>query len=181
MPRTPLDEEPEFFAAPAGTRVRVLTGFSFAVIAGFVVFNVFLAREMRAAPRVFWPMVLAPCIGLAVVIPVVLHAWVRGYRLAPGELQVVRLGRVNRFALAGLERAEFVANALTGARKTWGNDGAGAITGDFRSDALGKFEVLATYPGRTVVLSWPDHRLVVSPEQPGKFAEAIRLRAGLRR
>jgi hypothetical protein len=131
MPRTPLDEEPEFFAAPAGTRVRVLTGFSFAVIAGFVVFNVFLAREMRAAPRVFWPMVLAPCIGLAVVIPVVLHAWVRGYRLAPGELQVVRLGRVNRFALAGLERAEFVANALTGGRAR-----PGAMTAPAPSPAI---------------------------------------------
>jgi hypothetical protein len=171
MPRTSQDEEPVFFAAPAGTRVRVLTGFSFAVIAGFVVFNVFLAREMHAPPRQFWPMVLAPTIGLAVVIPVVLHAWVRGYRLASGELQVVRLGRINRFAPA----------ALTGARKSWGNDGAGAITGNFRSEALGKFEVIATHPGHTVVLTWPDHSLVVTPEQPEKFAEAVRLRAGLHR
>jgi hypothetical protein len=181
MPRSSLDEEPVFFAAPTGARVRVLTGFSFAVIAGFVVFNVFLAREMHAPPRQFWPIVLAPCAGLVVVIPVVLHAWVRGYRVVPGELQVVRLGRVNRFALAGLERVEFVPNVLTGARKSWGNDGAGAITGDFRSEALGKFEVLATHPGRTVVLGWPDRRLVVSPEQPEKFAEAVRLRAGLHR
>ena len=30
---------------------------------------------------------------VVVVIPVVLHAWVRGYRVVPGELQVVRLGR----------------------------------------------------------------------------------------
>jgi len=181
MPRTSQDEEPVFFAAPAGTRVRVLTGFSFAVIAGFVVFNVFLAREMHAPPRQFWPIVLAPCAGLAIVIPVVLHAWVRGYRLASGELQVVRLGRINRFALAGLEGAEFVPDALTGARKSWGNDGAGAITGNFRSEALGKFEVIATHPGRTVVLTWPDHSLVVTPEQPEKFAEAVRLRAGLHR
>lgn len=181
MPRTPLDEEPEFFAAPAGTRVRVFTWLSFAVIAGFVVFNVFLAREIQAAPRQFWLVVLSPCVGLVVVIPVVLYARIRGYRLASGELQVVRLGRINRFALAGLERAEFVPNALTGARKIWGNDGAGAITGTFRSEALGKFEVLATYPGRTVALTWPDHTLVVSPEPPEKFAESVRLRAGLRR
>lgn len=163
-----------------GTRVRVITGLSFGLIAAFVAFNVLLAREMRAPPRRFWPMVLAPCLGLAVVIPVILHARVHGYGLAAGELQVLRLGRINRYALTGLECAEFVPHALKGARKTWGNDGAGAITGTFRSQALGKFEVLVTDPARTVVLRWPGHSLVVSPGEPEKFAGAVRAAAGLR-
>jgi hypothetical protein len=56
----------------------------------------------------------------------------------------------------------------------------GAITGTFRSEALGKFEVIATDLGRTVVLQWSDHRLVVSPGDPEKFAENVRAMAGLR-
>ncbi|MBP6506481.1 MAG: hypothetical protein KA257_02855 [Opitutaceae bacterium] len=180
MPQAPSRTDPVFFSAPAGSRVRVFTWLGFGLIAAFVAFNGLLAREMRAPPRQFWPMVLAPGIGLAVVIPVILHAWVRGYRLVAGELQVMRLGRINRFALAGLERAEFAPRAMQGARKTWGNDGMGAITGTFRSEALGKFEVIATDLGRTVVLQWSDHRLVVSPGDPEKFAENVRAMAGLR-
>ncbi|MES2693827.1 MAG: PH domain-containing protein [Verrucomicrobiota bacterium] len=167
------------FAAPTGTRVKIMTWLSFGIVAGFVGFNIALAFYLPR--KAFWPVVLSPTVGLAVILPVWIFARIKSYQLGTGELQVLRVSRVNRFALAGLEQVEHDPQAMDGARKSIGNDGLGAITGNFKSKRLGKFEVLATDHKRTVVLRWPDHVLVVSPERPGDFVDEVRARAGLRR
>lgn len=178
MPRERQLEEVEF-AAPTGTRIKVVTWVSFGIVAGFVVFNIALAQYLPS--RKFWPVALAPLTGLLVVGPVWIFSRIKGYRLAAGELVVTRVKRVHRFALAGLESVEQDAQAMKGAWKTIGNDGLGAITGRFRSKRLGKFEGLLTDPARAVVLRWPDRTLVVSPEKPGDFVTEVRARARLRR
>jgi hypothetical protein len=167
------------FSAPIGTRVRVVSVLVAAVFTAASSYNFVLARYLP--PKSFWPVVLAPALGLLVVVPVAVHARVRGYRVASGELQVIRVGRVNRFALADLERVEHDPRAMEGVRKTIGNDGLGAVTGNFRSKKLGAFEAFVTDTARTVVLRWPDHVLVVSPERPGDFVEEVSAHAGLRR
>jgi hypothetical protein len=167
------------FSAPTGIRVRVVTALSFSIVVLLVVFNFALTRYLP--PKAFWPVLLAPTAGLAVILPVWIFGRVTGYRLSAGELQVVRVGRVNRFALAGLVQAEHDPHAMDGARKTIGNDGLGAITGNFKSKKLGKFEALLTDLPRAVVLRWEDHALVVSPERPADFIAEVRARAGIRR
>lgn len=173
--------EPAAFGAPVGTRVRVITALSLGLVLAFVVVDLVLALVMRAKPAVFWAMTLSPLVGFAVIVPVWIYGRVTGYRIDGGELQVLRVSRVNRFGLAGLESVEADGEPLKGAWKTIGNDGLGAITGNFRSKKLGKFEALLTDPPRGVVLRWKDHTLVVSPERSQEFVETVRAHAGLRR
>lgn len=178
MPRERQFEDVEF-AAPTGTRIKVVTWLCFGLVAGFVIFNIALSRHLPA--RSFWPVALAPWSGLLIIGPVWIFSRIKAYRLTSGELRVVRVKRVNRFALAGLESVEHDKQAMKGAWKTIGNDGLGAITGSFRSKRLGKFEGLLTDAAHAVVLRWPDRTLVVSPERPGAFVAEVRARARLRR
>ena len=65
--------------------------------------------------------------------------------------------------------------------KLYGNDGLGAYSGRFRSRRLGAFRAYLSDAERAVVLRWPDRCVVISPEQPSYFLEAVRKRAGLSR
>lgn len=178
MPRERQFPDAEF-AAPTGTRIKLVTWVSLGIVAGFVVFNITLAQHLPA--RKFWPVTLAPLIGLVILAPVWVFSRIKGYRLTDGELVVERVKRANRFALAGLTAVEQDPQTMKGAWKTIGNDGLGAITGSFRSKRLGKFEALLTDATRAVVLRWPDRMLVVSPGRPGDFVAEVRARARLRR
>lgn len=169
----------EFALAPAGRRILFFTWVSVLLIAGFVAFNVTLAMQLPA--HKFWPVVLAPLAGVPVVGLVWWFARIKSYRMTESELAVVRQGTTNRFALAGLVRVETGADVLQGMRKRMGNDGIGAITGEFRSKRLGDFEVYATDTAKAVVLHWPDHRLAVSPANASQFIEALVARTACRR
>lgn len=180
MPRRADHFETIEFAAPIGVRVRFVTLIVLAVLAAVAVFNVAWAWGRPSAARGLWPMVLAPLAGLILTGAVALFSRVCGYRLVERDLQVVRLGRINRYPLEGLTAVESDRAALQGAWKKLGNDGLGAITGRFSSRKLGPFVALVTDPAQAVILRWPDRCLVVSPDRTGYFVEACRERAGLR-
>ena len=171
--------EPADFAAPLGGRVRFLTWLSFAIIGVAVVGGVALASGLRLPPNQVWMMALAPWAGLAVVTVTFLFSQVRSYRLADRELQVVRCGRLNRFPLDGLQSVEVDPDAMKFSLKILGNDGLGAIVGRYRNLRLGGYRALVTDRGHAVVLRWSSLCLVVSPDRPAEFAEAVRARAGL--
>jgi hypothetical protein len=179
MPRDPSTEPPVIFAAPWGTRVRLVTVLTILLCVALPPLLRFMLPAKRPAPLPL--LFVGPLTGLVILTATATAATVRAYELAPGELRVRRVGRVNRFALAGLVSAEADRTALAGARKRLGNDGLGAVSGTFRSQRLGEFEACVTDAARAVVLRWPDHVLVVSPDRPGDFVDAIRERAGLRR
>ena len=166
------------FAAPVGPRVRVVTLAVFLALALLTLANL-LWPPVHGGEETFWPALLGPAVALPIAVPLLLWACVRGYRLVGGELHVVRLGRVNRFALDGLLGAEPDHAALDGAWKIWANDGLGAVTGRFGHKRLGRFDALVTDGRCAVVLRWPDRCLVVSPDRPREFAAACRERAGL--
>ena len=81
-----------------------------------------------------------------------------------------------RLPLAGLVAVETDREALRGAWKIFGNDGLGAYAGRFWSRKLGRFRAYVSDPNCAVLLRWPDRCLVVSPAQPGEFADAVRAR-----
>jgi hypothetical protein len=178
MPSHSRDFETLNFAAPIGTRVRVVTALVGAILVTIGLIPFFLRSiGARAPDELAW---LGPAIALPVVVAALLLAVVRGYRLVGEELHVIRLGRVNRYPLAGLAQAETNRNAMAHAWKKWGNDGLGAVTGSFRSKQLGAFEVLLTDVNHAVVLRWPGRTLVVSPDREAFFVESVRTRAKLR-
>jgi hypothetical protein len=179
MLRAPSSFATITFAAPIGVRVRMVTVLVFAITAAMAFLPVWL-HDFDARASGFNGAWLAPAIALPIILVILVLAIIREYRVTGDQLEVVRLGRVNRFPLAGL--ADVTANpaAMHRAWKLWGNDGLGAITGRFRSKQLGNFEALLTNPPQAVVLRWPDRTLVVSPDRTPYFVETVRERANLR-
>lgn len=176
MPASPTRFADVEFRAPIGVRVRSVTLLVFGIL-------LLLAALPLVVPRVprstfdEWAPFAAPMLGLPIVVPVMLFARVKSYRLVGDELQVVRLGRINRIRLAGLRSVEADPHAIERAWKTWGNDGLGAITGWFRNRRLGRFEALLTDPAHAVILRWPERTLVISPDRAAFFVTCVRERA----
>jgi hypothetical protein len=181
MPPTRSTIESVEFAAPIGTRVRWATALSLAIVPTAILFNLGLGLWLRLPARTFWPMLLVPTIGFAVVVPVWVFQRILKYRVTPTALEVVRRRRLNRFDLDKLESVECDPRAMEWSLKVFGNDGLGAIAGRFRNRKLGRYEALVTDRFRAVVLRWPERTLVVSPDRPQDFTDAVRARAGLRR
>ena len=178
MPSQLREFETLNYSAPIGVRVRVVTALVFVIIVAIGLMPIFLRTiSARSSPdQVAW---LGPAIALPIVVAVLLLAIVREYRLVGSELHIVRLGRVNRYPLAGLVQAEANRDAMSHAWKKWGNDGLGAITGRFRSKQLGSFEALLTDAQHAVVLQWAERTLVVSPDREAHFVQSVRERANL--
>lgn len=176
MPPSRFTPDAEFAPAPIGARVRFMTLLSFVavVIVGTVVV-VLMLQERRPPP---WPAFVASGIAPVIVAAIWFTARIRRYRLAAAELQVELPFRIVRFPLEGLNGATLDHEALRGARKVVGNDGLGAISGRFSSKRLGTFRAYVTDKEHAVVLRWPDHCLVISPQQHSLFIEAVRKRAG---
>jgi hypothetical protein len=168
----------EFAPAPAGARVRLATLLS--IVAGLL--------ASAAAVVLIWRDPHAPRLMIAVVgIPpaAMFLYWraarIRRYRLVGNELLVERAFRTVRCPLDSLLSVTPDREAMRRARKIYGNDGLGAISGRFRSKRLGPFRAYLTDAERAVVLRWPGRCLVISPDQPTYFLEAVRKRAGLSR
>ena len=168
-----------FEPAPAGSRVRLATVLTLAVVViAMAATTAAMVHERRPPP---WPAFLAaPVVVLALAVSW-FGARVRRYRLTADGLRVERAFQTVRFTLAGLESAVSDRGALQGARKISGNDGLGAVAGRFRSKRLGRFRAYLTDAEHAVVLRWPDRCLVISPQQHSLFIESVRKRAGLSR
>lgn len=166
------------FRAPIGARVRLVTMLVFVILLLLALVPHLLPR-VPSSPFDEWSPLFAPVLGLPVVVPALVLARVKSYRLVDDELHVVRVGRTNRIPLAGLRRIDLDPAALERAWKTWGNDGLGAITGRFRSRKLGRFDALLTDTKHAVILRWPNRTLVVSPERAAFFVTCVRERMSL--
>jgi len=178
MPSAKSIPDASFAPAPAGFRVRlaILLSAVIVVLAG-VVLTVMVLRDPHT------PRAVVACAGVGPVVmaAVLWAARIRRYRLAGDELLVELRFRAVRFPLAGLVSAVADREAMRHAWKVYGNDGLGAYSGRFRSRRLGPFRVYLTDAERAVVLRWPDRCLVISPDQPSYFLDAVRKRAGLSR
>ena len=63
--------------------------------------------------------------------------------------------------------------ALLDARRTFGNGGIFAFTGNYRNQALGAFRLYATDPLQSVILYLPEQVVVVTPADPQAFMAAL--------
>lgn len=109
---------------------------------------------------------------LAIVIAAITFM-VRGYSVMDGKLLVHRLGWATTFDLAELRVAEFSPGATMGSIRLLGNGGLFGFIGRFRNAVLGHYRAYATDDANTVVLEFPDLKLVVTPENPTAFLAAL--------
>lgn len=104
---------------------------------------------------------------------------VRGYVVTDRELIIQRLGWANRWPLAQLESARVDPQAMRYSLRLWGNGGLFAFCGWFRNRRLGLYRAFATDPKRSVVLRFRRRTIVVTPEDPAAFVQALRARCPL--
>ena len=116
----------------------------------------------------FW-LALLP---LAVILICALFT-VRGYSISNRELAIRRLLWTTRVSLLALRGAYFDPNATHRSIRTFGNGGVFSFTGYFRNKELGSYRALMTDRRRAVVLRFPSSVIVVSPDRPEDFVNAV--------
>jgi hypothetical protein len=149
------------FGAPLGWEVKVMTGIFALIISGPV-----LLLYGRGFPPLASTLVLVPMVIIALLC-------VRGYELAPGELRIQRLFWQTRWPLDTGTRARVRPHAMKGSWRTWGNGGVFAFSGHFSGSGLGRYRAFVIDPSRTVVLETAKGIVVVSPDRPEEFVEAV--------
>ena len=98
---------------------------------------------------------------------------IRGYRVADGRLSILHWGRTTSFDLATLDRVEVQIGATLGSVRTMGIGGLFSFAGHFYNSSLGAYKAYATNDLNTVVLVLNGKTLVVTPDNPAAFADAV--------
>jgi hypothetical protein len=148
------------FEAPWGRELKLMTLFGLAVIGVPIVVQLTLGAWFVA-------------VLMGAILAVILAYCVRGYELAPGVLRIRRLFWDTAWPLDETTRAEVRPQAMRGSWRRWGNGGLFAITGIFSGSGLGRYHAFVTDPARTVVITTGKGIVVVSPDRPQAFVEAI--------
>jgi hypothetical protein len=116
--------------------------------------------------------------GWEVAIPVAVIGFaalftIRGYTITPDAILVHRLFWNTRLPLTGLQSVESRPNAMRGSIRTFGIGGAFSISGFYRNSALGTYRAFVTDPRQTVILTFPNRKVVVSPAPPEDFVREL--------
>lgn len=98
---------------------------------------------------------------------------IRGYEVRRDELAVKRLLWNTRVNLEGLRSVDVDQEAMRGAWRLFGNGGLFSFSGWFRSGRLGTFRAYATHPKDAVVLKFDKAKVVVTPDDPKRFADLL--------
>ncbi len=148
------------FAAPWGRDLKVMT------LIGVAVIGVPIAVQLLEGR---W---LVPALMGGILAAIALYC-VRGYELAPGVLLIRRLLWHTRWPLDQAAHATVRPHAMRGSWRMWGNGGLFAITGRFSGSGLGRYHAFVTDPSRTVIVTTRKGIVVVSPDRPDAFVDAL--------
>jgi hypothetical protein len=108
-----------------------------------------------------------------IAIPVAALFMIRGYGIAPDAILVKRLLWNTRLPLAGLRSATFAPAALAGSIRACGNGGFYSFTGWYYNRELGSYHAYITDRAQAVVLRWDKRTVVVTPDDPERFVQAL--------
>lgn len=115
----------------------------------------------------------APLVILAIVVTSAVLS-VRGYSVVDGRLLIHHLGWASKFDLADLSTIDISPGVTMGSARTLGIGGLFSFAGWFRNEVLGSYRAFATNELNTVVLDFAGKKIVVTPDDPQEFAEAVR-------
>lgn len=105
---------------------------------------------------------------------------IRRYTIAGDTVCVRRLLWSTRVPVRHLQAVRAEPDAMRGSLRLFGNGGLFSFTGIYRNGTLGRYRAYVTDPHRTVVLRFPAHTVVLSPDDPEAFAKELdATRAGL--
>jgi hypothetical protein len=109
----------------------------------------------------------------AVILPS-LFLGVNGYSIRDGKLMIHRLGWATKFDLSKLSGFESNPRALMGSTRLFGNGGLFCCIGYYRNEILGRYRAYVTDTAKCVVLEFGENKIVISPDDPEVFVEALR-------
>lgn len=154
------------FGAPWGRFVMITTACTILLC---LVPTLLLSLRSGSPGTLVW---LSPfCIGL--LISCFLLS-VTGFTLREGRLLIHRIGWATSFDLATLAGFEANPHAMVGSIRLFGNGGLFAFIGWYRNPLLGVYRAYVTNPAHAVVLDFGGKKIVVSPDDPAAFVEALR-------
>jgi hypothetical protein len=151
----------QHYRAPWSTKLKITTG----VFLVICVVAAYLAKQ--------W----APLVILGIVLAAAFLA-VRGYSVLDGKVMIHHLGWATKYDLADLTSVEVSPGATMGSIRTFGIGGLFSFAGYFRNEVLGLYRSFATDDMNTVVLDFSGKKVVVTPEDPHGFAEAVGVERG---
>jgi hypothetical protein len=150
---------------------RLLTGVSIFATAICLGAGYAAWRAVMAAggdPSKWW----AALLPMAMVLGAALFT-IRGYTIERDSILVHRLLWATRLSRTGLQSATFDPSLISGGIRVFGNGGFFSFSGWFRNKHLGTYRAYITDPARAVVLKYGDRVVVVSPDDPERFASAV--------
>ncbi len=161
------------FNAPWGRSVKIVTGLVAVMAIALVLAGIARPAQMPVVVR------LSLILGPPLVMGATALFAVRGYRIGNGEIEIERLGWSTHLSLDLLKSATVDSGAMRRSIRLAGDGGLFAIVGWYWNRKLRKYRAFATDPKRSVVLKFADRTVVVTPDNPERFVEAIRERSGI--
>lgn len=155
------------FDAPWGLSLKLITTFSVIILVGIPLIGLF--NHPNNEFIWFLSMVVFPFSILIVSA----FFMIRGYELSKDKLIILRLGWNTEVNLKGLQAVEINPDAMKKSLRTFGNGGLFSITGRFRNKQLGSYRAFVTDPKLSVILRFEDKIIVVTPDNPNRFANLI--------
>ena len=157
------------FGAPWGRSVKLNTGLVMTILLVVLLVPLFVVPRKTDAMLALW---LTP-VAVVLVFGVTTLFAVCGFTVGNKELEVQRLVWKTRLPLNGLKAVYADPEAMKGSLRKMGNGGYLAYSGWFWNRRLGGFRAFVTDSKRCVVLRFADRTLVVSPDDPEAFIEAL--------
>jgi len=154
------------FRAPWGWTLKLVTGLVVLILLGIPAFSLLL--QPAPEPSLLWYLSMI-ALPLSILLISSLFT-IRHYRLSAGKLYVRRLLWDTAIDLKTLRKVEVDPEAMSRSIRTFGNGGFFSFSGAYRSKKLGPYRALATDPARAVVLYMDKRTIVVTPEDPQRFA-----------
>jgi hypothetical protein len=152
------------FKAPWGMRLRVTSALVTVMLVVLAVGYVVLAAPGASRVAAVYP--------LLVLVGTLLFM-VRRYTITTDAILVQRWLWTTRLPLAGLQAVRFQPDVMSASRRKFGNIGVFSFTGWYSNKSLGLYRVFVTDLDRTVVLTYSDRCVVVSPDVPEDFVRAL--------
>lgn len=159
------------FGAPWSTLLKAVTVFAVAILGtvGGVFLTVFPREAAAGLPFAFAMFaIFSSLLGSALFV-------VRGYELEPNVLLIRRLLWSTRIPLDDLTGAWADQTAMKGSLRLFGNGGLFVFAGLFTNRKLGRYRAFATEPRNAVVLRFAKRTVVVTPDRPLDFLQALPL------
>jgi len=159
------------FKAPWSTLLKVSTAAVSVFLLGVAVAVQVAGRSMDV-PGAGAYMAFMAALPLVILLFTALYT-IRGYVLVDRTLLVKRLVWCTEVPLAGLASAEVDPAATARSIRTFGIGGAFSFSGYFWNSRLGRYRAFATDLRRAVVLRFSKRTVIVTPDDPQRFATDI--------